>query len=108
MNMGKVYFLTNGENIKIGHTKGNVIDRLKQLNTGSDMQLYLLGYINGDQKKEKELHSLFSNIKIRNNGEWFFATDKLIDYINEINEKTNTYVIKNELYNNKVMAVLKI
>ena len=106
--MGKVYFLTKGENIKIGYTKGKVMNRLNQLNTGSDMQLYLLGFIQGDLEKEKELHSLFSNIKVRSNGEWFFATNDLINYINKINEKPNTFVIKNELYNNKVMAVLKI
>ena len=54
----------------------------------------------GNIEKEKELHTLFSDIKIRNNGECFFATDNLIDYINKNKRKANIYIIKNELYNN--------
>ena len=54
--MGKVYFFTNGVNIKIGYTKGNIQKRLMQLNTGSDNQLYSLGYMTGDKNTEKELN----------------------------------------------------
>ena len=57
--MGYVYFITNGENIKIGYTKNSVQKRLKQLNTGSDKQLYILGYMKGTMADEENLYSKF-------------------------------------------------
>ena len=57
--MGYVYFITNGDNIKIGYTKNSVQKRLKQLNTGSDKQLYILGYMKGTMADEENLHSKF-------------------------------------------------
>ena len=53
-----VYFITDGENIKIGYTKGKPENRLKQLNTGNDKKLFLLGYIQGNKDKEKELQEM--------------------------------------------------
>lgn len=106
--MEKVYFITDGMYIKIGTTKVGVEKRLKQLNTGSPKKLYLLGYISGGKEKEKEIHKQFNNNKIRQNGEWFQATDELISFINKVNEKQNIIVIKNELLNNFLMATTKI
>lgn len=80
--MGYVYFITNGENIKIGYTKNSVRKRLKQLNTGSDRQLYLLGYMEGTMADEKNLHLIFETYKIRENGEWFEASENILNYIN--------------------------
>ena len=90
--MGKVYFLTDTHNVKIGFTSGEVNKRLKQLNTGSPYQLYILWWVEGDLNKEKELHDKFSYLRIKENGEWFEAGIDLIKYINEVNEKPNTYV----------------
>lgn len=103
-----VYFITDGEYIKIGYTKRKPDNRLKQLNTGNNKKLYLLGYIQGDKKKEKELHLKFNKYRIRQNGEWFLSSDSLIDFINENNVMLNTYVFKNELMNDFVMATIKI
>ena len=102
--MDKVYFFTNGVNIKIGYTKLNIEKRLKQLNTGSDTQLYPLGFVSGNKSLEKELHWKFAKFRIRNNGEWFYPDQSLIDYINSVNEIPNTCVLKNELFDNKLMA----
>ena len=57
--MGYIYFITNGENIKIGYTKNSVQKRLKQLNTGIAKHLYILGYMNGTMADEENLHSKF-------------------------------------------------
>ena len=103
-----VYFITDGENIKIGYTKGKPENRLKQLNTGNDKKLFLLGYIQGNKDKEKELHTKFNKNRIRSNGEWFVASDELMDFINEYNNIPNTYVFKNELLNDFVMATTKV
>ena len=90
--MGKIYFITDTKNIKIGFTSGDVKKRLQQLNTGSPFNLYILGWIEGDLQKEKELHKKFANLRLKQNGEWFEAHMDLINYINEVNEKPNTYV----------------
>lgn len=101
-----VYFITDKENIKIGYTKQNPEKRLHQLNTGSPIQLYLLGYIEGDKNKEKELHRKFNKYRIRQNGEWFYGNEEIIDYINMVNEKENSYVIKDDDFG--IFVTLKI
>lgn len=105
---GKIYFFTNGESIKIGFTKNSVQKRLKQLNTGSDKQLYYLGYINGTMEDEETLHKRFSRLRLRDNGEWFEADQELLDYINSVNLEPNIYVDKNEYYDNRVMALMSL
>ena len=64
----------------------------------------MLGYIDGTKNTEKGLHKRFEKFRIRNNGEWFCANQELIDYINNVNQIPNIYVVKNELCENKVMA----
>lgn len=100
---GFVYFITNGYNIKIGYTN-NVKRRLKQLNTRSDQQLFLLGYINGTKETEENLHRSFIKYRLRQNGEWFEPSSDLLDYINENNLIPNTFVDRNELWDNRVMV----
>lgn len=87
-----IYFITNGESIKIGYTKSNIERRLKQLQTSCPQKLFILGWIDGDKEKEKELHIKFSNSRIRSNGEWFRPTHDILEYINTYNKKANTYV----------------
>lgn len=87
-----VYFISNGENIKIGYTSQDVEKRLHQLNTGSDTNLYLLGYIQGTKETEKYLHQKFGNLRIRQNAEWFRPSDELLDYINDNSERPNTFI----------------
>ena len=42
--------------------------------------------------KEKELHKVFQNDRISQNGEWFRPSSDLISYINQHNEKPNSYI----------------
>lgn len=87
-----IYFISNGENIKIGYTSQTVQKRINQLNAGSDSKLYVLGYMQGDMEKEKELHQKFGQYRIRQNAEWFSPSDDLIDYINDNSEMPNSFV----------------
>lgn len=91
-NKGFVYFFSNSKNIKIGYTKNRPESRLKQLNTGSDTQLYMLGYIHGSTELEKSLHKKFGQDRIRQNAEWFYPSQELIDFINENNEIKDNYI----------------
>ena len=101
-----IYFITNKENIKIGFTSVTPQKRLKQLNAGSDKQLYLLGYQFGSMDDEKELHARFQKFRIRDNAEWFYPDQSIIDYINQNNIVENCYVFVNEYMNNIVMSTL--
>ena len=86
-----VYFITDGQYIKIGYTKNDAKKRLKQLQTSSPKKLFLLGYINGDKMVEKSLHKQFYKSIVRINGEWFSPTQDLLDYINDNNLDDNIY-----------------
>lgn len=90
--MGKVYFITDGVNIKIGFTKLKVETRLKQLQTSNVNKLFVLGYITGTMEDEKRIHKIFGENRIRYNGEWFEPVPNLIEYINTYNEMKNCYV----------------
>jgi hypothetical protein len=74
-----IYAITNGTDIKIGYSS-NVKRRLKQLNTGSSINLYVLCTFKGGRELESEIHSMFK--KIRYNGEWFRADKELLEYLN--------------------------
>jgi len=75
------YFVqsVDGGPIKIGITRTSPEARLSGLQTGSPLQLRIVGLIAGDQ--EKMLHERFA--KIRLHGEWFTPTDELIDFIKQ-------------------------
>lgn len=89
---GRIYFLTEGKHIKIGYTTQPIDKRIKQLNTGSAQTIYLLGWIYGDKKVEKELHTRFSNSRVRFNAEWFKPTENLIEFINENSLEPNSTI----------------
>lgn len=101
----KIYFLTDGSYIKIGYTTQDIRKRIQQLNTGSVHKIYLLGWIQGDKKIEKELHKRFSNNRVRMSGEWFAPTQDLIQFINDNNLETNCAV---DIVDNKVMKLLSL
>lgn len=75
-----IYFIQSevGGPIKIGCTQ-NPIYRLSQLQTGSPVKLVILGSMNGDEAKEKEIHKMFLDDLLY--GEWFAASDKLVSFI---------------------------
>ncbi len=65
--------------IKIGRTKGDPMERMRSLSTGSPCELRLLGHIDGNDGTEKELHMRFSHIRMSR--EWFHGTQELRDFI---------------------------
>lgn len=105
MKQEKIYFLTEGTHIKIGYTTQPITSRIKQLNTGSVQEIYLLGWMWGTKELEKQLHQRFANSRVRFNGEWFDPTEELIAFINENNQKPNTTV---EIVDNNVMSLFSL
>jgi len=81
-----IYFIQDEDTkyIKIGHSR-NLRKRLTSMQTGSSSELKLLAWEDASNIGEKQLHSIFSNCRVR--GEWFKPTVALLTYINELLNK---------------------
>ena len=81
-NMTSVYFITDGEFIKIGIAK-DVKSRLKALQTGNPKELFILKTIEyGDGEvyyQESMFHNKFA--KTRAVGEWFSMSKELLSFV---------------------------
>ena len=77
-NPGYVYFIDNGENIKIGYSV-DPYQRLEKLQNATDKQLNLIAVFPGSKKDEREIHHKFINNQIR--GEWYKRDQDLDDLI---------------------------
>lgn len=64
-----IYFISDGEHLKIGYTKGSAQKRLTQLQTGNSRALQLVATMPGGMETESELHNHFSPYRLT--GEWF-------------------------------------
>lgn len=76
-----VYAIQNDDtkHIKIGHTNGDPLVRLRGLQTGNASVLRLLGVVWGASlQDERDLHDRFAAMRIR--GEWFRADLSLIEW----------------------------
>jgi hypothetical protein len=78
-----IYFIHNVERraIKIGYA-ANPIQRMRALQTGLPDTLELMGSIEGDMCRERDLHRRFESFRIR--GEWFRADFTLIAAIQDL------------------------
>lgn len=83
MRKGYIYFITDGDAIKIGFAK-NPAQRLIDLQISHYFELHLLASFAADFSMERRLHSQFKAIHIR--GEWFHADKTITDHIAEWRE----------------------
>jgi len=75
-----VYFITDGEFIKIGKSE-NPIDRMKKMQTGNARELKMLAtYQCYDEDLEGYIHKRFATYRFR--GEWFFPSKELFAFMN--------------------------
>lgn len=79
-----IYFIRSGDHIKIGYSAAPS-KRLSKISSDNPLSCELLGVIEGSERKEAEIHLLFSSYRVR--GEWFQACDAISKYVAE-----NTYV----------------
>ena len=77
-----IYFIGDGEHIKIGYTKGDARKRLAQLQTGNSRALRLLATVEGGPDKEVELHQQFDSCRLT--GEWFAVAQEDLGSIDGI------------------------
>lgn len=64
-----IYFITDGEYVKIGFTESDIETRMTALQIGNARRLRLVGLINGGRETESVLHNVFKNLNV--GGEWF-------------------------------------
>jgi hypothetical protein len=81
---GWVYFVAYRNMVKIGKAK-NWKSRVSNLQVGSPVKLTVIGLMEGDAAKERELHRLFEGRRMW--GEWFLMNDEIRSYI-----KSNCHV----------------
>lgn len=75
-----IYFIRciNSGFIKIGKAE-NVMNRLHCLQVGSTSELELVGSLEAPPAREKELHVMFDQYRVR--GEWFQPSNEIMKYI---------------------------
>lgn len=86
---GIVYFISApvAKLVKIGFTsKSTADDRRRELQTGSAEPLIIVGVIQGDIARERELHNRFAPYRVI--GEWFRIEGALSDFLDTIREAT--------------------
>jgi hypothetical protein len=81
---GRVYFVTNGDAIKIGFAK-NLARRMSGLQVGSHVPLWLIGSYAARQSKEKEFHRRLKDRRLV--GEWFEIHGDVFELIQELEVK---------------------
>lgn len=82
--LGGVYFVTDGEAIKIGHAN-NINRRIAELQTSQHFPLYFIGGLSGGEHEERLLHRRFALLRIR--GEWFEIHPDIFNFIDEISDE---------------------
>lgn len=76
---------------KIGRTN-NPYRRLKTFQTAQPKPIEVVGVlaVKNDEKAEKIIHEKFANIRVRDNGEWFYAKNDLKRYVSSIRDNVLT------------------
>lgn len=81
---GTVYVFADLERglVKIGHTVLDVEKRRRGIEHASGAALALLGAVAGSRDDEASVHEMFAEHRVR--GEWFRATDAVLDWAVEL------------------------
>jgi len=104
-----IYFIQDeGVNhIKIGFTEQTLPARMGQLDTGCPSRMVMLCTIEGDRKKEDELHERFKDAWVK--GEWFRPVPALVQFIAEnyvASQATQPVESLSEIERNAVCAII--
>lgn len=78
-----IYFIRAASSVKIGHVEDRSLmrHRLMVLQIGSPLVLSVLGVMDGDMERERELHVRFSADRYL--GEWFHMSPPIVEFIED-------------------------
>jgi hypothetical protein len=79
--MGWIYFIGDGELVKIGYSADDPGRRLEQLQTGNPRPLRLIAQYRGERYHERYLHQRFDGHHVR--GEWFQLTPEILAFLSQ-------------------------
>lgn len=82
-----IYFISDGEYLKIGYTAGDIEARITALQVGNARKLKLVGHIDGGRETEAMLHRVFHEFNV--GGEWFLYNLEKIQSMNNDNDGAN-------------------
>ena len=86
MEIKKTYFIRGGDHIKIGESL-NPASRMVELQTAFPQRLRLLKVTD---IRESEAHRLAAQMATRHQGEWFDATQELLEWIDGLEDKSES------------------
>lgn len=83
---------------KIGRTN-NPYKRLKTFQTAQPkpIEVVAVAAVKNDEKAESFIHKKFANIRVRDNGEWFYSTRALKRFVNKIKDDNLTNSISEKI-----------
>lgn len=81
MDWGYVYFVTDGEAMKIGYAM-NLTKRIAGLQSANHFPLFLVGSVFAPRAHERMIQRRFRHLRIR--GEWFRIHDDILTYIDTV------------------------
>lgn len=76
-----VYLIRAGCRYKIGYST-NIETRIRTFNTANSVPCQIIAIAPGDSRLEKQLHKDFSKYRIH--GEWFLATDQILNRFEQL------------------------
>ena len=92
-----VYFITDGEFIKIGKAN-DPIERMRTMQTGNARKLKMLGYYEDyDEELEGYMHKIFAKDRVR--GEWFKPSTDLYRFLMYEIRSYDSFVSRLRVYN---------
>ncbi len=99
-----IYFITDGEYLKIGFTESNIEARIANLQVGNARKLKLVGLIDGGRESETVLHRVFYELNV--GGEWFLYDFKNAWASQEHEENGNLSNLEEEEWSERDLAGL--
>ena len=75
-NVGFIYFLYDGNSVKVGFTTKAPEERLNEIQTGNPNKLKLIGHFPGTIRDEKEVHKRWEVVKAKGGSEWFNVNEQ--------------------------------
>lgn len=83
--IGTVYFVADGELVKIGWTKKTAAERMVNLQSGNPRPLVLVATMPGNLAVEEALHDHFADFRVT--GEWFRTEPLLVEFMDALNAR---------------------
>ena len=96
-----VYFIRSHDEVKIGVSRRNVVQRVAGLVSYLGGGARVLGYLPGETpRREREIHRLWGSIRVR--GEWFRASEDLLNWVGSLQDLQPVPGFKNDWWGGMV------